>query len=179
MPIMCGGFDQPVPTFLRKFVGSGTDERDAARDRYGIPGVLVDEAKLKFRIKLDEFGVILVVSPRIIQISKMTPGSLLNGARGLAQVGRVREGAYGQGGRPVLVYDGVQKCRFYSNSPEIAPKDLTLIKRKKASSNRIAEIIVNEAKVMFVHGAIKSSEYNDNVENFKRNVAYNTLAVTG
>jgi hypothetical protein len=66
---MCGGFDQPVPTLLGKFVESGTDERDAARNRYRISGVLVDKAKLKFRIKLDEFGVILVVSPRITQKS--------------------------------------------------------------------------------------------------------------
>ena len=93
----------------------------------------------------------------------MTPGGLLNGARGLAQVRRLRKGAYGQAGRPVLrVYDGVQKCRFYSNSPAIVRKDLTLIKRKKACSNRIAEIIVNRVKVRFAHG--QRSESNDNVE---------------
>ena len=128
VPVAGGGLDQPVPPLLRQFVRSGTGERDAGGDGHGISGVLIDEAKLKLGIGLDEFGVILVVSPRVAQIAKMTPRSLLNGTRGLAQVGRVREGAYGQGGRHGL---GVQKAPLLLKfDRKFAREGLTLIERK-------------------------------------------------
>jgi hypothetical protein len=136
-----GGLDQPVPPLLRQFVRSRTGERDAGGDGHGISGVLIDEAKLKFRIALDEFGVILVVSSRVAQIAKMTPRSLLNGTRGLAQVGRIRQGAYGQGGRHGL---GVQKAPLLLKfDRKFAREGLTLIERKTDSSNRIAVINLN------------------------------------
>jgi hypothetical protein len=75
----------------------------------------------------------------------MTPRSLLNGARGLAQVGRVREGAYGQGGGL-----GVQKAPLLLKfDHKFGREGLTLIKRKTASSNRIAGINLNLLQDLF------------------------------
>jgi hypothetical protein len=71
---------------------------------------------------------------------------------------------------------------FTQIRPQFAPKSLTLIERKPASSNRIAEINLNlrpglRPPTRF-DAAIRTSESNDNVENFTKNVAHDTLAVT-
>jgi hypothetical protein len=66
---------------------------------------------------------------------------------------------------------------------QFARKGLTLIERKTANSNWIAKINLNllgefQSLTCFACGAIRTSESNDNVENFKKNVAHDTLAVT-
>lgn len=52
-----------------------------------------------------------------------------------------------------------------------------------SGGNQIAKINLNLIRKLhsltcFAYGAIRTSESNDNVENFKKNVAHDTLAVT-
>jgi hypothetical protein len=85
----------------------------------------------------------------------MTPGGLLHGTRGLAQVGRVREGADGQGGR----HDGlgVQKAPLLLKfDHKFAWEGLTLIERKTASSNRIAVINLNLLRDLLRSRAVRT-----------------------
>jgi hypothetical protein len=80
----------------------------------------------------------------------MTPRSLLNGARGLAQVGRVREGADGQVGLHRLGVQGVQKAPLLLKfDHKFCPEDLTLIELKTAASNGTARINLNSTALSF------------------------------
>jgi hypothetical protein len=83
----------------RQVVGAGTGEWDAICNCNRIARVLVDEAQLILGICVEELGVVLVMRARVVEKAKIAPSNLLDCARRLLQVRRVRAGPDDQIGR--------------------------------------------------------------------------------